>query len=79
MSNLDKYNTIFMETFDVEKSALDENFTFQSVGNWDSIAHMTLTAALEDTFDIMLDTDDILTFGSYENGKKILIKYGVEL
>lgn len=79
MNNLDKYNTIFMETFDVEKPALDENFTFQNVSNWDSIAHMTLTAALEDTFDVMLDTDDILTFGSYENGKKILTKYGVEL
>ena len=37
-------------------------------------------AALEDAFDIMMDTDDIIDFSSYEKGKEILAKaaYGVE-
>lgn len=79
MSNLEKYNKAFTETFSVDESALGESFTFQDVGNWDSIAHMTLIAALEGTFDIMLDTDDILNFGSYDNGKTIMKKYEIEI
>ena len=41
---------------------------------------MTLIAALEDAFDIMMDTDDIIDLNSYEKGKEILSKsdYGVE-
>ena len=40
---------------------------------------MTLMAALEDAFDIMLDTDDIIDFSSFQKGKEILKKYEVEL
>lgn len=76
--NIEKYNKIFMELFEVEKSALNENFNF-GVGNWDSLAHMELIAQLEDEFEIMLETDDITHFGGYENGKIVLAKYGVEL
>ena len=37
-------------------------------------------AALEDAFDIMMDTDDIIDLSSYEKGKEILSKadYGVQ-
>ena len=46
---------------------------------WDSVGHMTLMAALEDAFDIMMETDDIIDFNSYEKGKETLAKnYGVE-
>ena len=40
---------------------------------------MGLISALEDAFDIMIETDDIIYFNSFENGKEILAKkeYGV--
>ena len=44
----------------------------------DSVGHMALIAALEDVFDIMLEMDDIIDFGSYETGIKTMEKYGVE-
>ena len=40
---------------------------------------LNLTASVEDMFDIMLDPEDILDFTSYENAKKILAKYEIEL
>ena len=40
---------------------------------------MSLMAALEDAFDIMLDTDDIIDFSSFQKGKEILKKYEIEL
>ena len=49
------------------------------IENWDSIGHMQLMATLEDTFDIMMDTDDIIDFSSYEKGIEILKKYDIEI
>ena len=51
---------------------------YQGVELWDSVGHMTLVAALEDAFDIMLETDDIVDLSSFEKGIEILKKYEVE-
>ncbi len=77
MENLKKFQKIFTETLDVKKEALEE-LTYQSVDGWDSVGHMALIAALEDEYDIMLDTDDIIDFSSYKKGLEILGKYGIE-
>ena len=78
MSNLEKYNEVFCENLQVTAEQLPE-LKYQGVELWDSVGHMTLMAALEDAFDIMLDTDDIIDFSSYEKGKEILKKYDVEI
>ena len=77
--NLEKYNDCFVKVLDVKREELDENFVFGSVGKWDSLAHLSLIGELEDVFGIMFETDDITHFGGYENGKRILEKYGVEM
>jgi len=76
MSQLKTYNEIFMSTLQVEESQLAD-LKYQSVEGWDSVGHMGLIATLEDNFDIMMDTDDIIDFSSYEKGKEILKKYDV--
>jgi acyl carrier protein len=79
MNNLEKYNNAFVETFEITEDQL-AGLKYQDIAAWDSVGHMTLIAALEDAFDIMMDTDDIIDFSSYEKGKEILAKedYGVE-
>ena len=79
MSNLEKYNEAFMTTFEITEEKLS-GLKYQDIPAWDSVGHMGLVAALEDAFDIMMDTDDIIDFSSYEKGKEILSKsdYGVE-
>ena len=76
MTNHEKYVSVFIECLGVEEIQL-EGYKYQDQ-NWDSIGHMSLIAALEEAFDIMLDTDDIIDFSSYEKGKEILRKYDVE-
>ena len=76
--NLQKYNEIFMELFEVDEAELGADFNFGTADGWDSLAHMELIAQIEDAFGIMLDSDEITHFGGYENGKKILAKYGLE-
>jgi hypothetical protein len=77
MTNLEKLNNIFAEVFSVEVSALGADFDNKSVENWDSVHQLSLTSAVEDEFDIMLDGEDILAFSSYEKAKEILCKYDI--
>lgn len=78
MNNNEKYQNIFIEIFSVDAEDLNNSFNFKDVEKWDSLTHLTLISELEDAFEVMFETDDILHFGGYENGKKILAKYGVE-
>ena len=78
MTNLEKYNQAFMDTLELKEDQLN-GLVYQSVALWDSVGHMTLVAALEETFDIMMETDDIIDLSSYEKGKEILNKnYNIE-
>ncbi len=79
MTNLEKYNDAFITTFEITEDQL-AGLKYQDIQAWDSVGHMSLIAALEDAFDIMFDTDDIIDFSSYEKGKEILSKeeYGVK-
>lgn len=76
MTNLETYNKIFKLIFKVK----DEDLTtlrYRAFPNWDSVGHMDLMAELEEVFDIMIDTPDVLDFTSYEKGKEILSRYDV--
>ena len=66
-----------MENLQISEDQL-AGLQYQGVELWDSVGHMSLVAALEDEFDIMIDTDDIIDLSSFEKGKEILAKYGVE-
>ena len=78
MSNIEKYNDVLCETFQLTEDKL-AGLKYQCVELWDSVGHMSLVAALEDAFDIMMETDDIIDFSSYEKGIEILKeKYNVE-
>lgn len=77
MNNLEKLNEIFCEVFSVEASILNTDFNKNNVNGWDSVKQLSLTTSVEDAFDIMLDAEDILDFTSYENAKKILVKYNI--
>ena len=79
MGSKQKYDQVFLECFGVEESQLTAELTYQSVESWDSVGHMAMVAQLEDSFDIMLEMDDIIDFSSYTVGIEILKKYGVEI
>ena len=79
MTNLQKLDAIFCKVFSVEISALDSDFKNDNVDGWDSVRQLSLTSSIEDTFDIMLDAEDILELTSYDNAKAILLKYNIDL
>ncbi len=52
-----------------------ESLVYNSIKEWDSVAHMRLVAVIEEDFGIMLSTDDILDLSSFSKSKEILGKY----
>lgn len=78
MNNLEKYTNVFTETFEISEEAA-QNLKYQDIKAWDSVGHMGLIAKLEEAFDIMMETDDIIDLSSFEKGKEILAKYDVEI
>ena len=79
MNNLNKYKDVFKECFNVTENQLNETLVYNSIEEWDSVGHMAMVAELEDVFDIMLETDDVIEFSSYTIGIEILKKYDVEV
>ena len=79
MENEKKYRELFVEILGVNDDELD-NLEYMGVSGWDSLGHMNLIAGIEEAFDIMMDTDDIIDFSSFKKGKEILAKeaYGIE-
>jgi acyl carrier protein len=78
LTNREKYDSAFMTVFEVGADQLTDGLEYQSIKAWDSVGHMALVAELEDLFDIMLEMDDVVDFGSYKTGLKTLEKYGVK-
>lgn len=76
MNSTEIYEKIFIETFQIERTQLD-NLKYQGIPAWDSVGHMNLIATLEEKFELMMDTEDIIDFSSFEKGKEILGKYGI--
>lgn len=77
MNNLKTYNQAFIDALSITADKLTTDLTYQAIAEWDSVGHMALVSALEEAFDIMMDTDDIIDFSSYEKGKEILEKYNI--
>lgn len=79
MTNLEKYKEAFVKGLEIAPELVNSSLNYQGIENWDSVGHMGLVAELEDTFDIMLGTEDIIDFSSYDKGIEILAKYGVTM
>lgn len=79
MSNLDLYNEAFKEALKIGDNLLGDGLVYEGVDEWDSLGHMSLVTNLEDAFDIMLETEDIVELNSYRKGFEILSKYDIEI
>ncbi len=77
MTNLEKYNAIFTEVFGATADQLGDNFSKANISEWDSVHQLNIISLLEETFDLMLDPEDIMACTSYNAGKDILVKQGI--
>ncbi len=76
-TNTAKLTAAFATALVVPESKIHDDLAYNSIKEWDSTAHMLLIAELENVFNLMLDTDDIIDMSSVGKAKTILGKYGV--
>jgi len=79
MTNLEKYNDIFAQVFGAKAEELGDNYSKETVPAWDSVHQLNIISLMEETFDLMLDPEDIMACTSYNAGKEILQRNDIEL
>ena len=79
MTNIEKYNDIFVQVFGADIAQLGDNYSKESVAEWDSVHQLNIISLMEENFDLMLDPEDIMACTSYNAGKEILAKNDIEL
>ena len=70
-----KLKSIFAESLGINESLVTDTLRYAEIPQWDSVAHMALVAAVEEGFDIMIDTEDVIDMSSFEKAKQIVAKY----
>ena len=73
-----KLKEIFADALSISIETINDGLEYKSISEWDSTAHMVLVASIEDAFDIMLDTDDVVDMSSFAKAKEIIKKYIAE-
>lgn len=71
----EKVFAAFKQCFQLEDDVSRDDLIYQQTQDWDSVGHMSLVAGLEEQFDCMMDTDDILDMSSYAKAVEIMGKY----
>jgi acyl carrier protein len=77
--NLSKYKKAFVESLEINDEKIIDNLKYNDIEEWDSIGHMGLISAIEDVFEISIETNDVIDFSSFSKGKEILKKYKVKI
>lgn len=66
---------VFVEVLSVPADVNRAELIYNDYPGWDSVAHMTLIAGLEEAFDCMMDMEDILDMSSFDKSVEIMGKY----
>lgn len=67
--------SVFQRVLHLPDRSPTEALVYNQFPGWDSVAHMSIIAALEDEFDCMLDTGDVLDMSSFAKAVEIVGKY----
>lgn len=77
MSANDDLINAFVTGLELDSPSDVETLEYRGITEWDSIGHMSLIAEIENTFDVMLSTDQVIALSSFSEAKRILGDLGV--
>jgi len=72
----DKLRDCFSRSLGISAERVTDDLAYNSLKEWDSVAHMALVVELESEFDVMFDTDDILGMSTVAKAREILARLG---
>lgn len=76
MGNEDRLKKVFAKALEIDEDRVCDSLEYNTISEWDSVAHMALVAAIDEEFDVMLDTEDVIDMSTFKKAKEILTKYG---
>ncbi|WP_026375626.1 acyl carrier protein [Aestuariibacter salexigens] len=78
MTNQEILTDAFCTALGIDAGQVTDELTYNTIPQWDSTAHMLLIAELENRFNVMLDTDDIIDMSSVAKAREILANYDIQ-
>jgi acyl carrier protein len=73
----EKLQRAFIETVGVAPDTDWRSLAYGSTPGWDSVGHMALVSGIENTFDIMLTTDQVINMSDFSKAKEIIAEHGI--
>ena len=74
----DRLRDAFVKSLELDPSVDVTALNYREIPEWDSIGHMALVATIEDAFDVMLTTDQVIALSSFQAARDILKDQGVD-
>lgn len=68
----------FLHSLDLPSDIDIPALAYRTAPGWNSVGHMQLIAAIETTFDVMMETQDIIELSSFDKAVEILGRYGID-
>ncbi|AUZ54197.1 acyl carrier protein [Stenotrophomonas acidaminiphila] len=78
-SHEDQVVAVFARVLGIDAARVTDELRYNTIPQWDSIAHMSVVAALEEAFGVMIDMDDVIDMSSVGKAREILRKHGAAL
>jgi acyl carrier protein len=78
MALKDRLRDTFVEALALDGDVDVDNLKYRDIEEWDSVGHMGLVAAIEDEFDVQLDTDQVIDMSSFKVALDMLRGMGVD-
>ncbi len=72
----DQIAPVFARVLGIPQESIHDDLRYATIPQWDSIAHMSVVAALEEAFDVMIDMDEVIDMSSVGKAREILRKHG---
>lgn len=77
MSTRERLKGVFAYALDLGPEVEIEDLRYREIDKWDSLGHMALIAAIEDEFDVQLDTDQVIELSAFKVGYDMLRGMGL--
>ncbi|MBH1852119.1 acyl carrier protein [Stenotrophomonas maltophilia] len=72
----DQVVAVFARVLGIAAGSVSDDLRYNTIPQWDSIAHMSVVAALEEAFGVMIDMDEVIDMSSVGKAREILRKHG---
>jgi len=66
---------LFKDVLEIQGDIRTDELKYNAYPKWNSLAHMSLVAAIETEFDCILETDDILGMSSFDAAVDIVRRH----